>query len=124
MKEFTNITEAVTYHKKCYVCGSGLKSNYRDEQVRVEPDGYKGPTLQINLSSGVDSDTDDFLTINMITNVVELRSERRSHNYDEFSATIHSHSAQQYFGAYTLAHKRNFGSTFNRYNGTLYEGMD
>jgi hypothetical protein len=75
MKAFQNLTESVTYHRRCYVCHSHLQNNL-DLTLNLEKNLYKW-----NLSENVDSETDDWIVINALTNKVDsIRQTRRNDN--------------------------------------------
>jgi hypothetical protein len=92
MKDFKNISEAIEYHKTCYICKSDLRADFHDEPIQIKSrwderfhDYNTGghnrnieQTIELNLTDRVDSDVDDLLTINIWTNKVSIRSERRN----------------------------------------------
>jgi hypothetical protein len=77
MKQFQNIIEAINYHNHCYICGAKLVLDFHGETIIWEHNLFR-----INLSAMVDSDTDDFLTIDAITNQVQLEQRRRYPGFD------------------------------------------
>jgi hypothetical protein len=120
MKEFHNIVEAINYHQKCFICGSTLWANFHDEPIKIIEETWHrlfgprkeiGGTIRVNLSSQVDSETDDWLTINVLTNSIALESLRR-HNPD-YSYTIGTDDPLRF-------HHKGPSTTGYSYNGTLY----
>lgn len=107
MKQFNNLSEATTYHRKCYVCGDRLVHPF---QIDFNPE--KPPVFKWNLSEAVDSDTNDWLTIDSYTNKITYLEQSRKY-YDD---TIYSDN--------TLVDRfRKYTGSQRSYSGTLYESV-
>jgi hypothetical protein len=85
MKEFTNLLEAFNYHKTCCLCDNLMKPS----------DSIYENKVQYNLSANVDSETDDIMSINVLTNDVSIRSFPRTMMGQ---TPIVSYSAKRYNG--------------------------
>ena len=107
MKQFQNLAEAVAYHRKCYLCGDRLVHPF---QIDYDPE--KPPVFKWNLSENVDSDTDDWLTVDAYTNQISYHSQHRRHNYD----LIYSGN-----DLVDLVGRR--AGNYKLYKGTLYESV-
>ena len=103
MKDFVNISEAIEYHKTCYICKGHLTANFHDEPLQIKSRWDEGrfydhntggynrafeQTIELNLTDMVDSDVDDLLTINIWTNKISIRTTRRVHYLDPASEYI------------------------------------
>jgi len=109
MKAFKNLTEAVTYHRRCYVCHNHLQ-NHLDISLVIENNLYKW-----NLSEYVDSETDDWIVVNAITNEVDsIRITRRNDNELLYSG-MDSPMTKRF-----LKHAKRLDKD---YNGILYESI-
>jgi hypothetical protein len=89
MKDFVSISEAIEYHKECYICKSILRVDFHGEPLKIKTDleDYRQnskltQTIELNLTDMVDSDVDDLLTINIWTNKVTIRTTQRVHYLD------------------------------------------
>src|SRR5271154_1983086 len=86
MKQFVNILDAVSHHIKCYVCGFMLTPNFRGDVLFNSPFNERNDRqLKINLSSMVDSEQDDILTIDMNTNKIALHAQRRYRRHSDYN---------------------------------------
>lgn len=79
MIHFANIIEAINHHEKCYNCGSLLTPNYHKEYLALNydhGDSYDKmtPKMEINISSLMDSETDDYIIIDMLNNTINFKS--------------------------------------------------
>jgi hypothetical protein len=111
IKQFTNIKEAITYHKKCYVCDSELQPTFHDNKIEYfYTDDQMHECMEINLSNNIDSDTDDILSIDMENNSVKLNIKKRYDilYYNDPSYRLYS---------------RKYSATAYSYGGILYESI-
>jgi hypothetical protein len=82
--EFNNLQEALTYHSACYMCGSTLTPSFHGDPIFLSMRSSRmdgGRTIEINLSSQVDSSCDDILTLDTHHNRIKFVSKQRYSNY-------------------------------------------
>lgn len=106
MKQFYNLMEALGYHTTCYVCGSRLKHD-----LQTDYDNNFLPQFKWNLSHRIDTDTDDWITIDGRTNKIIYAEPIRRYDRDSI-----------YDGSQTFRHRKYDGSVLER-GGTLYESI-
>ena len=105
MKEFSNIIEAINYHQNCYVCGRRLNAYFEGDPIKI------GSKMEVNLSSGMDSDYDDILTIDVKSGAVSLEMKRR-YSPDQYYINSDGHTQPL-----------SVRSPTGGYKGTLYQGL-
>lgn len=109
MKEFHNLAEATTYHRRCYCCKSYLNHNL---VIGLDPAKC---VYKWNLSEHIDSETDDWIVVNAYTNHIDsLCQSRRVNNeiiYDGLDANMVNR-----FQRYSKNLHRNF-------TGIIYESI-
>ena len=111
MKEFKNLTEAVTYHRKCYVCKSHLQS----EPLLTTTLYYSGNIYKWNLSENVDSETDDWIIVNANTNQIDSFSQNRRYNDEVLCDSISDRVVERF---------RKYAKNISKsYNGLIYESI-
>jgi hypothetical protein len=116
MTTFLNLVEAISYHKNCYICNGQLQFYIHDELGKIQADIEQGTiskSICINLSDGMDSDTDDFLIVDMITNKASIK---RNYRY--------AHSSDSVGHNYTRRSRKLNISLRDWYDGLIYESVN
>lgn len=121
MKQFNNIYDACRYHTHCYVCHSQLRI---DQNYTFEHDlrGNNRTMMSINMTLGVDSDTDDFIKVDVLTGQIECYSVSRKINYDEIFGGNFDFSGS---APIRKSYAANLPPSvcYPKYSGTLYRGI-
>jgi len=106
MKQFNNLMEAVAYHRQCCLCNGIMVHG-----LKIEFDLKKHPGFKWNLSENVDSETDDWVTIDIYTNEITYYEQSRRYDEELFHGTD---------GPYNLRYKK---VSYTGYSGTMYESL-
>jgi hypothetical protein len=127
MKEFYNIIEAGNYHKKCYRCSGSMRIYFHGDPVDGETflDHRDNicQTIKINLSLGVDSDTDDILTIDPVNNRISLQSLSRRKYFDMDQASYDGEAPLKSYSNYGKFNGSLLPLIGSGYGATLYESL-
>lgn len=123
MKDFANITDAIQYHKRCYICGSTLipTVSAREPFHIINNPDTEQPELEIDLTRNIDSEDDDLLYINLWTNKVRIKTMRRQHSrmiYNPEDGMMHNVSSNQ------PAFIKGLQNIPKTYGNTIYEPID
>jgi hypothetical protein len=110
MKQFENLMEAVTYHRFCYACNIILDHNL---QLNIDPNEC---VYKWNLSDNVDSEVDEWVTINAYSNDIVYFEQSRRAKY-EIDEIFHNKYNSTISGGPTKYTKK------SRLYGTLYESI-
>lgn len=68
---FHNLQQAANLHTHCYSC------NYRLTSLDWDRHEYGSPEIKFNLTEGIDSDVDEWVGVNVVTNDVSFALQRR-----------------------------------------------
>lgn len=109
MKQFYNLLEAMAYQEKCCACGEFLVHNLK----LVHGGDY--PVFIWNLSEDVDSETDDYITIDPYNQITEVKQNRRY-----YQDLIYSDNEMDMVKRTYSVHQK---GAFRWSGGTMYEAI-